>query len=585
VRVVPQSSALGPDARAGALAGLAAATAEEPVDVLVVGGGVVGTGAALDAVSRGLSVGLLEQRDLASGTSSRSSKLVHGGLRYLEMFDFGLVREALEERGLLLTRLAPHLVRPVPFLYPLHRTIERPYVGAGLALYDALAMVGKYEMGLPKHKHLFRKQVARIAPDLRTDELSGAVRYYDCQVDDARLVVTLARTAAHHGALVATRTRVTGFLREGARVVGVRATDLESGAELEVRARVVVNAAGVWTDDVERLLGGSLSLDVEASKGIHLVVPRDRIRSECGFITKTEKSVLFVIPWGRHWIIGTTDTAWDLDLAHPAASRTDIEYLLGHVNKLLKVPLDHADVQGVYAGLRPLLAGKPGRGVGSGGEGEARSATTKVSREHTVVSPAPGLVLIAGGKLTTYRVMARDAVDLAVQGWVGVAPSHTERVPLLGADGFLTRTNQRVALSRRSGLEVGRIDHLLGRFGGLVDDLLSLIAARPALATPLPGAEDYLAAEVVYAVTHEGARHLDDVLARRTRISIETFDRGTLAVTAAADLMAAELGWDPARRDDEVDHYLRRVEAERQSQEKLTDQEADEARVSAPDIV
>jgi glycerol-3-phosphate dehydrogenase len=561
------------------------AAAADPVDVLVVGGGVVGTGAALDAVSRGLSVGLLEQRDLASGTSSRSSKLVHGGLRYLEMFDFGLVREALEERGLLLTRLAPHLVRPVSFLYPLHHTYERPYVGAGLALYDGLAMVGKYEMGLPKHKHLFRRQVARIAPDLRTDALSGAVRYYDCQVDDARLVVTLARTAAHHGALVATRTRVTGFLRDGERVVGVRATDLESDRELEVRARVVLNAAGVWTDDVERLLGGPPSLDVEASKGIHLVVPRDRIRSECGFITKTEKSVLFVIPWGRHWIIGTTDTAWDLDLAHPAASRTDIDYLLGHVNTLLKVPLDHTDVQGVYAGLRPLLAGKPGRGVGSGGEGEARSATTKVSREHTVVSPVPGLVLIAGGKLTTYRVMARDAVDLAVRDWPGVAPSHTERVPLLGADGFLTRTNQRVALSRRSGLEVRRIDHLLGRYGGLVDDLLDLVASRPELGAPLPGTEDYLAAEVVYAVTHEGARHLDDVLARRTRISIETFDRGTLAVTAAADLMAAELGWDRSRRDDEVDHYLRRVEAERQSQEKLTDQEADEARVSAPDIV
>jgi glycerol-3-phosphate dehydrogenase len=555
----------------------------EPLDVLVVGGGIVGTGAALDAVSRGLSVGLLEQRDLASGTSSRSSKLVHGGLRYLEMFDFGLVREALEERGLLLTRLAPHLVRPVPFLYPLHRTIERPYVGAGLALYDALAMAGKYEMGVPRHRHLFRKQVARIAPDLRTDRLTGAVRYYDCQVDDARLVVTIARTAAHHGALVATRTRVTGFLREGPRVVGVRATDLESGSELEVRARVVINATGVWTDDVERLLGGPPSLDVEASKGIHLVVPRDRIRSECGFIFRTEKSVLFVIPWGRHWIIGTTDTAWKLDLAHPAASRTDIDYLLGHVNKLLTVPLDHDDVEGVYAGLRPLLAGKPGRGVGSGGEGEV--ATTKVSREHTVVSPVPGLVLIAGGKLTTYRVMARDAIDLAVRYWSGVAPSHTERVPLLGADGFLTRTNQRVALSRRSGLEVGRIDHLLGRYGGLVDDLLELISSRPALAEPLPGAEDYLSAEVVYAVTHEAARHLDDVLARRTRISIETFDRGTVAVTAAADLMAAELGWDQARRDDEVDHYLRRVEAERQSQEKTTDQEADETRVQAPEIV
>jgi glycerol-3-phosphate dehydrogenase len=585
--VATQSSALGPEARAGALASLGSTSAEEPLDVLVVGGGVVGTGAALDAVSRGLTVGLLEQRDLASGTSSRSSKLVHGGLRYLEMFDFGLVREALEERGLLLTRLAPHLVRPVPFLYPLHHTYERPYVGAGLALYDALAMVGRYEMGVPKHKHLFRKQVARIAPDLRTDELTGAVRYYDCQVDDARLVVTLARTAAHHGALVATRTRVTGFLREGSSlvgsVVGVRATDLESGSDVEVRARVVVNAAGVWTDEVEAFLGSPPSLDVEASKGIHLVVPRDRIRSECGFITKTEKSVLFVIPWGRHWIIGTTDTAWDLDLAHPAASRTDIDYLLGHVNKLLRVPLDHDDVEGVYAGLRPLLAGKAGRGVGSGGEGEV--GTTKVSREHTVVSPVPGLVLIAGGKLTTYRVMARDAVDLAVRGWAGVAPSHTERVPLLGADGFLTRTNQRVALSRRSGLEVGRIDHLLGRFGGLIDEVLALIVARPELAEPLPGTEDYLSAEVVYAVTHEGARHLDDVLARRTRISIETFDRGTLAVTAAADLMAAELGWDQARRDDEVDHYLRRVEAERQSQQKLTDQEADEARVSVPDIV
>jgi glycerol-3-phosphate dehydrogenase len=202
-----------------------------------------------------------------------------------------------------------------------------------------------------------------------------------------------------------------------------------------------------------------------------------------------------------------------------------------------------------------------------------------------VTSPAPGLVLIAGGKLTTYRIMARDAVDLAVDGWPGVAASHTERVPLLGADTFLTRTNQRVALARRSGLEVGQVDHLLGRYGGLVDELLELMESRPELSAPLPGTEDYLAAEIVYAVTHEGARHLDDVLARRTRISIETFDRGTVAVGAAADLMATELGWDRARRDDEVDHYLRRVEAERQSQEKPTDQEADEARVSAPEIV
>src|SRR5687768_2952169 len=213
-----QASALSPGARDRALTALAATPIDGELDVLVVGGGIVGAGTALDAVTRGLATGLIEQRDLASGTSSRSSKLVHGGLRYLEMFDFGLVKEALEERGLLLTRLAPHLVRPVPFLYPLKKAWERPYVGSGVALYDAMAMTGKYDMGVPKHKHLFRKQLARMAPDIRTEELHGAIRYYDCQVDDARLVMTIARTAANNGAHVATRTKVTAFLREGERV-------------------------------------------------------------------------------------------------------------------------------------------------------------------------------------------------------------------------------------------------------------------------------------------------------------------------------------------------------------------------------
>ncbi|MDR7251684.1 glycerol-3-phosphate dehydrogenase [Nocardioides sp. BE266] len=567
------AKALDADQRADALQQLGSGE----LDVLVVGGGVVGAGAALDAVTRGLKVGLVEQRDLASGTSSRSSKLVHGGLRYLEMFDFALVKEALEERGLLLTRLAPHLVRPVPFLYPLEHAWERPYVGAGVALYDGMAMTGKYDMGVPKHKHVFRKQLARMAPDIRTEGLHGAIRYYDCQVDDARLVMTLARTAANNGAHVATRTKVTGFLREGDRVVGVSARDLEGQRDLEIRAKVVINAAGVWTDEVQDLIGGQAQLDVDASKGIHIVVPKDRIRSECGFITKTEKSVLFVIPWGQFWIIGTTDTAWDLDLAHPAASRTDIDYLLGHVNTLLRDPLDHRDVIGVYAGLRPLL--KPMRKEGEMGE------TTKLSREHTVANPVPGLVLVAGGKLTTYRVMARDAVDHAIRGFDHAPPSITDRVPLMGAWGFEARTNQRVALSRSSGLDIGVVDHLLGRYGGLVDEVLALIDQRPDLGEPLEGAEHYLRAEVLYAVTHEGARHLDDVLARRTRISIETFDRGVTAARPAAELMAEALGWDDAQRDDEVDHYLRRVEAERQSQLMPTDQEADEARVKAPDIV
>ncbi|WP_439938452.1 glycerol-3-phosphate dehydrogenase/oxidase [Nocardia sp. N13] len=567
------AKALDADQRADALQHLA----EGELDVLVVGGGIVGVGAALDAVTRGLKVGLVEQRDLASGTSSRSSKLVHGGLRYLEMLDFALVKEALEERGLLLTRLAPHLVRPVPFLYPLEHAWERPYVGAGIALYDAMAMTGKYDMGVPRHKHVFRKQLARMAPDIRTDNLHGAIRYYDCQVDDARLVMTIARTAANNGAHVATRTKVTGFLRDGDRVVGVQARDLEGQRDLEIRARVVINAAGVWTDEVQDLIGGQAQLDVDASKGIHVVVPKDRIRSECGFITKTEKSVLFVIPWDQFWIIGTTDTAWDLDLAHPAASKTDIDYLLGHVNTLLKDPLDHRDVIGVYAGLRPLL--KPMRKEGEMGE------TTKLSREHTVANPVPGLVLVAGGKLTTYRVMARDAVDHAIRDFDATPASITDRVPLMGAWGFEARTNQRVALSRSSGLDIGVVDHLLGRYGGLVDELLAMIHERPELGEPLPGAEHYLRAEVLYAATHEGARHLDDVLARRTRVSIETFDRGIAAARPAAELMAEALGWDQAQVDDEVDHYLRRVEAERQSQLMPTDQEADEARVKAPDIV
>jgi glycerol-3-phosphate dehydrogenase len=573
-----RTSALGPDARDAALAAMAGVSGEGELDVLVVGGGIVGAGVALDAVTRGLNTGLLEQRDLGSGTSSRSSKLVHGGLRYLEMLDFGLVREALQERGLLLTRLAPHLVKPVPFLYPLtHRLWERPYVGAGLALYDAMAMTGKYDMGLPRHRHLSRRAVARIAPDFKTETITGAIQYYDAQVDDARLVLTLARTAAAYGAQVATRTRVLGFLREGERVVGVRALDLETGRELEVRARVVVNAAGVWTDEIQELVGGRGALHVQASKGIHLVVPRDRIRSESGFIVRTEKSVLFVIPWGRHWIIGTTDTDWNLDKAHPAASRTDIDYVLDHVNAILREPLDHDDVEGVYAGLRPLLRGES-------------EVTSKISREHTVVTPVPGLVMIAGGKLTTYRVMAKDAVDAAAHSLkttvsMTVRDSITDRVPLLGADGYETRANQRVLLARRSGLHVARVDHLLNRYGGLVDDLLALVQERRGLALPLEGAEDYLAAEVVYAVTHEGARHLDDVLTRRTRISIETFDRGVSAAAGVARLMAAELGWDAARTAEEVDHYLRRVEAERQSQLMATDQEADEARVKVPDIV
>ncbi|MEV6306519.1 glycerol-3-phosphate dehydrogenase/oxidase [Actinoplanes sp. NPDC051861] len=561
--------ALSPSYRDAALNSLAGSE----VDVLVIGGGVVGAGCALDAVTRGLTVGLVEARDFASGTSSRSSKLIHGGLRYLEMLDFGLVREALRERGLILQRLAPHLARPVRFLYPLkHRGWERLYAGAGVTLYDTMAFSGAGS-GVPHHRHLTRRGALRACPALRGDSLVGALQYYDAQVDDARHTMFLARTAAAYGAHVVSRTEVVAFLREGERVTGVRVNDLEHDRTYEIRAQQVINATGVWTDETQSLVGERGQFHVRASKGIHLVVPRDRIQSSTGLILRTASSVLFVIPWGRHWIVGTTDTDWALDKAHPAASSKDIDYLLTEVNKVLSRPLERADVQGVYAGLRPLLSGES-------------ESTSKLSREHTVASPVPGLVVVAGGKYTTYRVMARDAVDACVHSLARSVPRCvTDRVPLLGADGYPALWNRRGLLASSSGLHVARVEHLLGRYGSLTTELLDLIGEDPDLGRPIEGADDYLRAEFVYAAAAEGARHLVDVLTRRTRISIETFDRGVVAAPAAAELMGRVLGWTAEQRDREVENYRLRVEAERASQEQQDDETADAARLGAPDVV
>jgi glycerol-3-phosphate dehydrogenase len=556
-------SRLGPAERRAALDRMR----EERFDVVVVGGGVVGTGSALDAVTRGLSVALVEARDYAAGTSSRSSKLVHGGLRYLEQRDFGLVREALKERRLLLNVLAPHLVSPVPFLLPLTEHWQHAYIGAGLLLYDGL---GGHE-GLPRHRHLTRHGALRIAPALRKDALVGAVQYYDAKVDDARHTLTVARTAAHFGAAVASDARVVGFLREGERVTGVRVRDEQSGEELAVRARQVVNATGVWTDDVQHLVGERGKFQVRASKGVHLVVPRDRLQLDTGLILRTEKSVLFVIPWGRHWIVGTTDTDWSLDKQHPAASRTDIDYVLERVNAVLTQPLTHEDVEGVYAGLRPLLTGES-------------ESTSQLSREHMVAVPTPGLVAVAGGKYTTYRVMAKDAIDAAARGLDrSVPPSVTDTTELLGASGFRALWNRRERLADDSGLHVARVEHLLHRYGSRIDDLLAELRDRPDLGRPLPGADDYLQVEVRYAASHEGALHLDDVLTRRTRISIETWDRGVEASEPAARLIGEVLGWDEPEIGREVDVYRARVEAERLSQEQPDDRAADLARTAAPD--
>ncbi|TFD81007.1 glycerol-3-phosphate dehydrogenase/oxidase [Cryobacterium fucosi] len=564
-----RSTKLGPDERAAALARLKG----KELDILVVGGGIVGAGCALDAVTRGLSVGILEARDWASGTSSRSSKLVHGGIRYLEQLDFRLVREALTERGLLLQRIAPHLVKPVRFLYPLKKRVtERFYVGAGMLLYDIFSYTGGRPPGVPHHRHLSKRQVKGLLPSLNTDSIVGGITYYDAQVDDALYVASLVRTASFYGAHAASRVRVEGFIKVGERVVGVQAHDLQTGERFEVRAKQVVNATGVWTDDTQRMVGERGTFKVRASKGIHLVVPRDRFQSAMGLLLRTEKSVLFVIPWGRHWLIGTTDTDWHLDKAHPAATAADIDYLLEHVNAVVRVPLTREDVEGVYAGLRPLLAGES-------------ESTSKLSREHLVGHSVPGLVVIAGGKWTTYRVMAKDAIDAVVDALDGRIPaSTTDDIPLLGAEGYRAAWNKRGRIAKAFGLHTVRIEHLLNRYGTLTDELLDLIKETPELGDPLPGADDYIKAEVVYAASHMGALHLEDVLARRTRISIEAWDRGVSAAPVAARLMAEVLGWDTDREEREVAYYLKRVAAERASQLEPDDESADRARLEAPDI-
>ncbi len=540
----------------------------ETFDLVVIGGGVVGAGTALDAASRGLSVALIEQRDWASGTSSRSSKLIHGGLRYLERLDFRLVREALREQTLMLKRLCPHLVHPVPFLYPLtHSVWERAYVGAGTLLYDALAG----SRALPRHRHLSRRGVLARFPGLRRDSVVGGIQYWDALVDDARHTLALVRTARIYGAVTLSSVRAEGFRMSGARVAGVSARCLETGQLLELEARQVVNATGVWTDSVQSFAGRG-RVHVRASKGIHLVVPRDRIHGDAGLILRTEKSVLFVIPWESHWIIGTTDTEWNLDLAHPAASRSDIDYLLNHVNAVLAQPLRHEDIEGVYAGLRPLLQGES-------------DATSLLSREHAVSQSVSGLITVAGGKYTTYRVMAKDVVDVAARGLDQKVPECcTAEIPLIGAAGYRAHWNRREALAEASGLHVHVIEHLLTRYGSQIHELLELVRETPCLGEPIEGAPTYLAAEIQYATSHEGALHLDDVLTRRTRISIETFDRGVIAARPTAKLMGAILGWDDATLDREIEHYEARVRAERDSQTQPDDQTADAARVGAPDV-
>lgn len=551
---------------------------EKGLDILVIGGGVTGAGIVLDAATRGLRVGIVEAQDWSSGTSSRSSKLVHGGLRYLQMLDFKLVAEALRERELLLHTTAPHLVKPVPFIYPLrHKVWERPYTTCGIGLYDALAVFGSKVHSMPIHKHYTLNGIKNVFPDVNESALIGGIQYYDAKVDDARLVVNLVRTAVSMGAYAASRTQVLGITKsEGGRINGADVEDLETGEKYHIKAKTIINATGVWTEKTQDLAQAEGGLKVLASKGIHIVVPRERLNGDSGFILQTEKSVLFIIPWKRYWIIGTTDTKYYEDLRNPCASEEDIQYVLDRANVILKNPLTRDDVIGSFAGLRPLL--QPGTLNGD------ETKSTKVSREHTVTQVAPGMISIAGGKLTTYRVMAEDAVDFALGAKAKTLPSLTASTPLLGAQNFKVAHRQRKHTAVRYGLTMDRVADLLDRYGDNIRLVLGLSEKDSTLTKPLQHAPEYLRAEIAFACTDEGAIHLEDVMKHRTRLVYEHRDRGLSAVPEIADIMAQYLGWDEKTKKKEIEAYTSQCEAEEKASRIPTEVEAQKVRATAKEI-
>ena len=497
--------------------------ADERFDVLVIGGGATGLGAAVDAAARGYRTALVEAEDFASATSSRSTKLIHGGVRYLQRGDVGLVREALRERTAL-RRNAPHLVTVREFLVPAYGALELAYYGAGLAAYDLLSGCSGFPRSRIVSSAYARAQIAALEPK----RLRGAVAYHDGQFDDARLAVTLARTAADRGAVVANYVNVEAFVHDASgRIAGVTAVERESGAQLVLRARVTINATGVFADAVRALDDPAAPKLLALSRGSHVVVPWYALGdpSSALLVPKTSDGrVLFAIPWYGHVVIGTTDVAVDAPALDPSPSSDEIAYILATVNRYLTKPLAAHDVVATFAGLRPLIARKA-------------AATAQLSREHAVDVSRSGLVTIAGGKWTTYRTMAQDVVDVAARAaGLTPAPSQTEYLPLHGA---VANIESEAALRvHLNGSET------LRPYGSDAHALLRLIGNDPGLGEPLDARLPYSAAEAVYAVREEMARTVEDVLARRMRSLFLDQHAARASAPRAAALMAAELGRD-----------------------------------------
>ena len=527
---------------------------QEQFDVLVIGGGITGAGVALDAAARGYRVALVEKADFASGTSSKSTKLAHGGIRYLPQFDFAMIREGVIERGLMV-RHAPFLVRPLPFVIPVYEHMPWPsslpvrpptdfglslVLDIGLWMYDLMA--GRLNIG--RHKRISAEETLRRVPKLRHAGLKKALLYYDAQTNDAQLTVTVLRTAAQFGAVVTNYTQVTGFTRANGKLNGAVVCDVLTGQEVTVLARHIINATGVFAEQVAALTGDESKATVEPSKGIHLVVARERLRisNTAVVLPETEDGrILYIIPWSARAIIGTTDTGTG-DLDDPQASPADIAYLLKHVNKYLEADLTDDDILSVYAGYRPLVKSRGARAA-------------ELSRTHVVLQEVNGMVTIVGGKLTTYRRMAQDTVDVLSKR-DGMPTSHpTQKLLLSGAIGWRSTRHAIEARGQQLELAQDSIEHLAFTFGSNAHAVLDLIEKDERLGKRLLSDLPYLLAEVVYACQAEMAMTLEDVLARRTRIILEDADRGAGIAPEVAALIADELGWSSDYTRAQVEKY------------------------------
>ena len=532
--------------------------ADRHFDVLVIGGGITGAGVALDAASRGLSTALVEKDDFASGTSSKSSKLIHGGLRYLQQREYRLVYENLAERQRLLDN-APHLVSPLPFLIPLfgregvvNRSVARVYRTA-LWLYD---LTGGVRIGR-RHEKVTRAQALAHLPTLQADRLVAGFLYWDARADDARLTLSVVRTAVlDHGAVAANHTAATALLTdEDGKVRGARVTPLD-GESFDIRASVVVNAAGVWSDEVRTFDEHRDPHSIRPAKGIHITVPDSAFPCDIAAVipVREDHRSIFVVSWGDQVYLGTTDTEWDGPLDDPSCLPEDVDYILAAANAVTTQPLTRADITGVWTGLRPLLAPEEGKHALS-------EKTADLSRRHTVRTSSSGMVTVTGGKLTTYRKMAEDTVDavVTVLGRSSI-PCRTKSLRLRGA-GTGTHAPARAGgagpvRTSEDGVGAGLIaEHLAGRYGTETPDVLAVADRRPDLLDPLVRGLRYLRAEAVYSVRAEMAGSVADVLDRRTRASLRDARESADAALAVAELIGPELGWDAERIATEAEAY------------------------------